>query len=203
MTDQEVRALIALAMSYDNRKFPGDSNIAAWTEQAERNEWTFEAAREAIHEHYATSTEFLMPAHITAILTAVRRRIRAQFSEDVNPPRHLRDDPVAEIAWRRKFAEEYTRRALDAWVKDREIPALEQPPDPQERERPQLDAAVRSLATLKVVPREPRPARRVPDRTEERAARIAKARAELDAIDPDEVQAKAAESMRRSQRDAS
>lgn len=72
MTEQEIRALLVAAMAYDNRK-PGDANVAAWTEAAKRGRWTFKAALDAIHEHYATSTAFLMPGHITA---AIRARMR-------------------------------------------------------------------------------------------------------------------------------
>jgi hypothetical protein len=60
-------------MAYDNRK-PGEANIAAWTEAAARGRWSFEAALEAIHTHYVTSTDFLMPAHITMALRAKARQ---------------------------------------------------------------------------------------------------------------------------------
>jgi hypothetical protein len=72
MDDAEVRALLAVATCYDNRR-AGEAAVSAWTEAARRGRWTFDAAVEAIHEHYATSTEFLMPGHITA---AIRARMR-------------------------------------------------------------------------------------------------------------------------------
>jgi hypothetical protein len=73
LTDNQVRALLAAAMAYDNRK-PGAANIAAWTEAAHRGRWPFHDALEAIHEHYARSTDFLMPGHITERLRAERRQ---------------------------------------------------------------------------------------------------------------------------------
>lgn len=73
MTEQEVRALLAVAMAYDNRK-PGAANIAAWTEAAGRGRWTFDDAVEAVHEHYAKSADFLMPAHVTAFIRAKMRQ---------------------------------------------------------------------------------------------------------------------------------
>lgn len=73
LTEQEIRAVYAVAMAYDNRKL-SEANITAWWEQANRNRWTFDEAREAIHEHHRNSTEFLMPAHITAIIRAGRRQ---------------------------------------------------------------------------------------------------------------------------------
>jgi hypothetical protein len=81
MNEQEVRAVLATAMAYDNRK-PGEANIAAWMEAASRGRWTFEAALEAVHQHYATSTQFLMPGHITAVVRA-RMQLPAPASEAV------------------------------------------------------------------------------------------------------------------------
>lgn len=72
LSDEQIRALLAACMAYDNRK-PGQANIAAWREAAHRARWRFKEALEAIHEHYATSTEFLMPGHITARLRANAR----------------------------------------------------------------------------------------------------------------------------------
>lgn len=71
MNKQQIRALYAAAVAYDNRR-GSEANITAWAEQAERNRWTFPDALEAIHQHYATSTDFLMPAHITAIIADKR-----------------------------------------------------------------------------------------------------------------------------------
>lgn len=79
LTDPQVRALLAAAMSYDNRK-PGNANVAAWTEAATRGRWTFDAALDAIHAHYAASTDFLMPGHIT-------QRIKAEVRYAPNPDR--------------------------------------------------------------------------------------------------------------------
>jgi hypothetical protein len=69
LTDDQIRALLTAAMSYDNRR-PGELNVAAWREASTRAGWTFEAAVEAIHDHYARSTDFLMPGHITARISA-------------------------------------------------------------------------------------------------------------------------------------
>lgn len=76
MDEDHVRALLATAMAYDNRK-PGAATIAAWTEAAHRGRWTYPTALDAIHAHYAEHTDFLMPGHITT-------RIRAAYRQ---PPR--------------------------------------------------------------------------------------------------------------------
>jgi len=82
MTELEVRQLMAAAMAYDNRN-PGEANLAAWAEAADRGRWTYEAALEAVHMHYATSTEFLMPGHITAML---KREVRQPARYEALPP---------------------------------------------------------------------------------------------------------------------
>jgi hypothetical protein len=73
VTEDEIRRLYALAMAYDNRRL-SEANITAWWEQADRNRWTYDEAREAIHAHHCDSTEFLMPAHITARIKQRRRQ---------------------------------------------------------------------------------------------------------------------------------
>jgi hypothetical protein len=73
MTDQEIRTLLAAAMAYDNRK-AGDANVLAWSEVADRARWDFDDALDAVHAHYAQSTEFLMPAHITAWVRSIRQQ---------------------------------------------------------------------------------------------------------------------------------
>jgi hypothetical protein len=80
MTSDQVAALLVVAMAYDNRK-PGDATVAAWTEAALRGKWRFGPAREAIHAHYATSTAFIMPAHITERLK-VESRFPPRFGEE-------------------------------------------------------------------------------------------------------------------------
>lgn len=78
MNEIEVRRLLAAAMAYDNRK-PGQAAVLAWGEAADRGRWSFEAALEAVHCHYAESTEFLMPGHITQRLRTGRRADAEQF----------------------------------------------------------------------------------------------------------------------------
>jgi hypothetical protein len=139
MNQAEVQALLAIAVAYDNRK-PGEATIAAWMEAAERGRWTFPAAMEAIHEHYATSTAFLMPGHITAAMRAqmrqpapyaeieasepaseeTRSRFAALIRDRFSVPRGVRRDRRAQ----RRSAEdaearERARRELDA-VRERE-----------------------------------------------------------------------------------
>jgi hypothetical protein len=69
MTEHEIRLLLAAAMAYDNRN-PGQAAVLAWQEAAARARWTFAEAIDAVHAHYAESTAFLMPGHITQRLRA-------------------------------------------------------------------------------------------------------------------------------------
>jgi len=94
LNQEQVAALLVVAMAYDNRK-PGDATVAAWTEAAHRGKWRFGPAREAIHAHYATSTAFIMPAHITERLK-VESRFPPRFGED--PPAELEAGPPPEPA---------------------------------------------------------------------------------------------------------
>lgn len=112
LTQDEVRALLAIAVAYDNRK-PGEVTIAAWMEASERGRWTFPAAVEAIHEHYATSTQFLMPGHITAFVRA-KMRLPAPVREVA---RLEGAQPAAEDARRRFSALIRARFSMPASVR--------------------------------------------------------------------------------------
>ncbi|HET6290465.1 MAG TPA: hypothetical protein VFG15_27425 [Amycolatopsis sp.] len=78
LEENQVRALLTLAMSYDNRR-PGELNLAAWHDAANRAGWTYDAAVEAIKDYYASDGRFVMPVDITTKLKATRGL----------PPRHI------------------------------------------------------------------------------------------------------------------
>lgn len=63
MTEEEVRTLLAMATNYDGVK-RHDGNVKAWMEATNRNEWTFKAALDGLHQHYAESPDPVMPAHV-------------------------------------------------------------------------------------------------------------------------------------------
>lgn len=105
MTEQEIKQLLALAMSYDNRR-PGEANVAAWSEAADRGRWTFDAAVEAIHEHYVRSPDFIMPAHITAF---VRSKMRQPGPVS---------DAVAHLEGARPASDETRRQAMEEMFGD-------------------------------------------------------------------------------------
>lgn len=105
MTEDEVRALLAAAVAYDNRR-PSTANIAAWCEAANRGDWTFAEALDAIHAHNTENPDYLKPAHIT-------QRIREQRAANTNWPPPYAALPGAEPA------DEGTRRRIMAMVGDR------------------------------------------------------------------------------------
>lgn len=108
MLEHEVRQILATAMAYDNRR-PGEANIAAWTEAAERGRWTFADALEAVHEHYAKSPDFLMPAHVTAY---IRQKMR-QPQPVAEAIAQLESAPPASEAARKKAMDEMFGRYAD------------------------------------------------------------------------------------------
>jgi hypothetical protein len=73
LTDEQITALLAVAAGYDNRR-PGELNVAAWREASTRGRWNFPDAVEAIHSHYATKRDFLMPADVTTFVRAKNRQ---------------------------------------------------------------------------------------------------------------------------------
>ena len=76
LTRDQVVSLLQVAAAYDNRNL-GQANIHAWHDAADRERWAFDDAVMAIKAHYAESTDYLLPAHVT-------QRIRGKRQE---PPR--------------------------------------------------------------------------------------------------------------------
>jgi hypothetical protein len=73
MTHDQIVQLLQVITTYDSRKLDGPT-VAAWKEAAARARWDFPLALEAVHQHYATSTAWLMPGHVTEAIKAARRQ---------------------------------------------------------------------------------------------------------------------------------
>lgn len=69
MTPLETHDLLTFVSAYDNRRFD-DATVYAWHEAL--GDVSFEDGRRAVIEHFANSTEYLMPAHVR--LGAIRIR---------------------------------------------------------------------------------------------------------------------------------
>lgn len=108
MTPAEAGVLLAGIAAFDNRK-PGtpeeaDRTATLWAHAL--HDITLADAGRAVTEHFATSTEWLMPAAIRATVLRVRRQRRLQHSKDhgpLLPPPGLSD--AEEIAWLRQALE--------------------------------------------------------------------------------------------------
>lgn len=72
MDETQIRAVLAVAMSYDHRD-PGDSDVEAWLAAAHLGNWTYAEARDAVIAHFTFETEYLKPAHVTQRIKAARR----------------------------------------------------------------------------------------------------------------------------------
>jgi hypothetical protein len=94
MDRSEIVDLLSVISAYDNRN-PSESAVHAWSKSAELGRWTAHEAAQAVHQHFASSTEFLMPAHVTALVKADRQdrhmRHDQQALEQAPPP-----DPAAQ-----------------------------------------------------------------------------------------------------------
>lgn len=71
MTPDEVLILLQVAQSYDSRNIDRLMQSARLN-AATRIGWKRDDALQAIREHYAVSTERIMPAHVTALIRAAR-----------------------------------------------------------------------------------------------------------------------------------
>jgi hypothetical protein len=63
LTHDEVVDLLTAVSAYDNRK-PNPASILAWGKAAEIGRWTLHEALDAVHAHFASDTDYLMPAHV-------------------------------------------------------------------------------------------------------------------------------------------
>lgn len=88
LTRPEMVNLLTAASAYDNRQ-PNPAAVMAWGKASEIGRWTFDEALEALHAHYAETTDFVMPGHITARIR-VERQDRAMRAE----ARQLEETPT-------------------------------------------------------------------------------------------------------------
>lgn len=116
MTRDELVSLLSIAAAYDGRTL-GESDVAAWGDAAERGRWTYAQSQDAVKAHYAESTAWLMPGHVT-------ERIRAERSE---PPRSHALPQATPTAANR----EHTDRCV-SWLEDR-LAENESSPSPEDR----------------------------------------------------------------------
>lgn len=72
MTHDEIVELLQVISAYDSRKIDGPT-VAAWKESASRGRWKAVDAFDAVHSHFAKSTAWLMPGHVSELIRAGKR----------------------------------------------------------------------------------------------------------------------------------
>jgi hypothetical protein len=94
VTRDEIIKLLQIAAAYDNRTI-ADAATHAWADAAHRCRWTYPEAADAIKAHYAEATEFVMPAHVTRRIRAVRQDLAMRNPTD--PPDKAGQDRLARM----------------------------------------------------------------------------------------------------------
>lgn len=105
MSREQIIQLLQIVTSYDSRK-PSHAMVGSWLDAAQRGLWSYEDAVEAVREHFAHSTEYLMPGHITKkVAVMVRERGRYLEIEPRQPEsesaRRMREQVMREFHERR------------------------------------------------------------------------------------------------------
>lgn len=183
VTADDLQIMFKLLAGIDGHPRSVD-DIDIWLIAAQAGRWTRAQVAAAT---LALARDFrgfrIMPGHVNEQIAADREQIRARWYCP-DPPRHLADDPRAEIQWRRRMATDYSDRALIALATGSpldEVPlVLDAEPDqadlPDARERiAQICSGIGDRLAVVTTPVDRRPRRLELD-----PARLADARAELD-----------------------
>lgn len=176
MNRNETIDLLTLIAGFDQRTV-GDGDVMAWHVVATEEHWTWPLARRAAINYHRRGggKPRITPAHITDAIDEIRATIRRTvLRTSLTPPKELRDDPRAEIAWRREYTQRVVDDALAAWADGQplpEAPALESPQGDMEPEIEKfIDHVTLPAEYVRREPADPNDRRRL----------IERARAELD-----------------------
>lgn len=94
-------ALLAYAAATDNREVTEEA-ARGWAAALD-DRVTPADGKVAIDRHRASSTDWLMPAHVNVEVRRMRKA-RADAMGEVNPPAELADRPHVENTWKREYA---------------------------------------------------------------------------------------------------
>ena len=83
MNPAEAQVLLSMAAAFDNRK-PDPDAARAWA--AALDGLRFEDCRDALIEHYKTSTDYLMPVLIRTAVRRIRSKRIAEVGDLIPPP---------------------------------------------------------------------------------------------------------------------
>lgn len=96
MTRDDVIELLQVVQAYDNRDI-SSLTIATWSKSADIAHWPRDAAFDAVHAHFANSTAWIMPGHVTERIRNAARQPRG--ADEVL----ALDKPVASTERRAEF----------------------------------------------------------------------------------------------------
>lgn len=180
ITLTDLKVMFKLFSGADGHKREED-DIDVWVTASRAARWTRAEVAAASLTLLANWTGYrIMPGHVTEQITKDRGRIRhAWYCPD--PPRELRDDPAAEIAWRRRAYGDFADRALLALATGQpleDVPMLREiEPNPMISLSPseqfrRLGQMAERMGDMKAIPAAPRADRRPPlDEDTRRAVR--------------------------------
>ena len=121
MTAAEVTKLLSLIASLDGRT-TGPTDDLVWFAVAEAAGWTYPLAERAVIQHFAHSTEWLKPAHITQRIAEARNALKAAFQIPPHSP-ELADDGPAFVKWAGEQCVQHMQRGLAEWARRGVLPA--------------------------------------------------------------------------------
>lgn len=98
--------LLGYAASTDNRDASSEEAARGWAAALDEHV-SLTDGKVAIDRHRATSTDWLMPAHINAEVRRIRRSRTEKIGADELPPAELDGQPAHAITWTREY-----RRAI-------------------------------------------------------------------------------------------
>ena len=147
MTRDDIIDLLSVVTGGDNRNAT-EATVAVWTEVAKQGRWTKREAIDAVIGHFAESTEYLMPAHITQRIRAARRTESEVFRALPGPARASEETRASAMAaaaelfareprFKRAFAMPWTARG-----RARSASARAEAERALEAVRPQLDRLI-------------------------------------------------------------
>lgn len=106
--------LLQVVQGYDNRTVDG-ATVSVWSKAAQIGRWSYDAAVEAVHQHYASSTDWLMPAHITRrVRDAARQPAPASEVLQIGGP-----PPASEET--RAWAKKQVEKQIEKLAKQKDI----------------------------------------------------------------------------------
>lgn len=114
MNVTEAGTLLAHISAYDNRNF---NEFVAVTWHGIVGRYQFEEARQAVDEHFSTSTEYLLPAHLIRLIKS-KRRFRLTHFDAIDPNRTDGADIATELAVRRQLTEAVATGQMDQRMYD-------------------------------------------------------------------------------------